>query len=146
MVGIGGQDRLLKTFNVLVSLSHPVPAIGPTMVEPGENFSKRRFLECWKMPHVFFIRNLDRHLVLKASYFDVKVLTFYQNSSYCLIVEHFWVDITAQRQEKCPSRSKKQVAVFSKERSYKSSFQFFIADGLFSLSGLQWAVYIRNKS
>ena len=29
-----------KTFNVLDILSHPVSIIGPTMVWPGEKFSK----------------------------------------------------------------------------------------------------------
>ena len=39
---------VFDTFNVLNILSYPVSTMGPTMVGPGEKFSKQRFSDGWK--------------------------------------------------------------------------------------------------
>ena len=39
---------VFDTFNVLNILSYPVSIMGPTMVGPGEKFSKQRFPDGWK--------------------------------------------------------------------------------------------------
>ena len=51
-MGQRGQTWLsfvvFDAFNVLNILSYPVSTLRPTMVSPGEKFSKQRFSDGWK--------------------------------------------------------------------------------------------------
>ena len=67
----------------------------------------------------FFLKELGAASSTKSLLISSYFLTYFLFLPLLFKVEHFLVDITAQCLEKCPSRSKSQVAIFSKQKSFK---------------------------